>query len=231
VLGADAPPPPQLDFGDLLVTFFHAVTPLWPFWLFFGAVAAARAAFALYDRRRLARSGISDIDTMDGKRFEIFLSTVFRRLGYEVEVTQYRGDYGADLVIASGGRKIAVQAKRWKKNIGLKAVQEAVASKALYRCDEAMVVTNRYFTAQARRLAKANGVVLWDRDVLVAKLLVAADPALDAGATETARCAACGVEVSEKVRDYCRQHAARFDGRVYCFKHQRSTPPPAPASA
>jgi HJR/Mrr/RecB family endonuclease len=37
-----------------------------------------------------------------------------------------------------------------------------------------MVVTNRYFTSAARRLANANGVELWDRDKLVAVLLTAA---------------------------------------------------------
>ena len=31
----------------------------------------------------------------------------------------------------------------------------------------------------------------------------------------------CGATVSEKVRDYCAQHSQRFEGRIYCFKHQR----------
>ena len=75
------------------------------------------------------------------------------RLGYSVEVTRYRGDYGADLVVRKGGQKTAVQAKRWKKRVGLKAVQEAVAAKAMYGCDHALVVANREFTQQARRLA------------------------------------------------------------------------------
>jgi HJR/Mrr/RecB family endonuclease len=34
-----------------------------------------------------------------------------------------------------------------------------------------MVVTNRFFTQAARKLARANGVVLWDRDRLVKALL------------------------------------------------------------
>jgi restriction system protein len=110
---------------------------------------------------------------MDGRTFEVFLSTLFRHLGYSVEVTKYRGDYGADLVVKKGGRKTAVQAKRWKKRVGLKAVQEAVAAKAMYGCEGALVVANREFTQQARRLARANKVELWDREVLVAKLLAA----------------------------------------------------------
>jgi restriction system protein len=64
-----------------------------------------------------------------------------------------------------------VQAKRWTKRVGVKAVQEAVAAKAMYRCTRAMVVTNSFFTDPAKRLAHENGVELWDRDRLIEALL------------------------------------------------------------
>jgi HJR/Mrr/RecB family endonuclease len=38
-----------------------------------------------------------------------------------------------------------------------------------------MVVPNRYFTAAASKLARTNGVVLWDRDRLVKALLAVRD--------------------------------------------------------
>ncbi len=85
----------------------------------------------------------------------------------ESKKTRAHGDYGADLVLEKDGVRTVVQAKRWTKNVGVKAIQEAVAAKPIYRCEHAMVVTNRYFTEQARRLAKANGVRLWNRDELV----------------------------------------------------------------
>jgi restriction system protein len=68
-----------------------------------------------------------------------------------------------------------VQAKRWTKNVGIKAVQEANAAPAVYGCSNAMVVTNRYFTDAAKKLASANDVALWDRDHLVKALLAARD--------------------------------------------------------
>lgn len=108
---------------------------------------------------------------MDGATFEEFLDTLFRQLGYRVENTRYRGDYGADLVVSKDGFKTAVQAKRWSKRIGVKAVQEAVASAGYYKCHRALGVANRDFTKQARVLAHANNVELWDRDTLVSKLL------------------------------------------------------------
>jgi restriction system protein len=136
-----------------------------------GVVGAAKLAYQFYRRRRLAKSGIREVDAMDGRTFEEFLGTLFRRLGYRVENTRYRGDYGADLVIAKDGFKTAVQAKRWNKRIGIKAVQEAVASAGYYKCHRALVVANRAFTRQAQELARANNVELWGRETLVAKLL------------------------------------------------------------
>ena len=108
---------------------------------------------------------------MDGHKFEEYLSTLFRRLGYSVEITSRHGDYGADLVVTRGKHRTAVQAKRWNKKVGVKAVQEAVASKGMYGCDFALVVANREFTQQAQKLARANKVELWGRAVLVGKLL------------------------------------------------------------
>lgn len=147
----------------------------WPVLILVGLIAVARLAFRIYQVRRLARSGIEQIDRMDGQTFEHFVGTVFRRLGYSVEITKYQGDYGADLVVRKDRVRTAVQAKRWSKRVGIRAVQEAVAAKGLYGCDEALVIANRDFTQQARRLAKANKVALWDRSVLVDKLLVAQD--------------------------------------------------------
>src|SRR5690348_12024608 len=142
--------PPQLPdtIKPAATGLLHLIGATWPVWVLLGVLALCRGSYYLYRRRRLASSGISEIDSMDGRAFELFLATLFRRLGYRVEVTRARGDHGADLVVERDGRKLAVQAKRWQKDIGVKAIQEAVGSIAMYRCDGAMVVTNREFTRQ-----------------------------------------------------------------------------------
>ena len=71
--------------------------------------------------------------------------------------------YGADLIVRKRGEKIVVQAKRYEKNVGIAAVQEAVGSVAYYDADRAMVVTNSGFTKSARNLARQNDVELWGR--------------------------------------------------------------------
>jgi restriction system protein len=191
LFAAEKPQAPTLDLEQILLdsarTFLDLLSPLlrqfWWLWVILitlGVWRIARSAFAM---RRLARSGISEIDAMDGLLFEKRMALLFRGLGYSVEQTRARGDYGADLVIEMGGARAVVQAKRWTKSVGVKAVQEAVAAKAMYRCSEAMVVTNSHFTPQARTLASANEVELWDRERLVEELLRGEVGALPAAAT------------------------------------------------
>jgi HJR/Mrr/RecB family endonuclease len=128
--------------------------------------------------RRLARSGIYDIDHMDGGDFGRYLETLFGRLGYRVEQTPYGA--GADLVIEKDRCRTAVQAKRYFKPVGPRAIQEVLSAKGTYRCDVAMVVSNRAYTLRARRLAAANDVELWDREQLVRRLLAGQDVAIEA---------------------------------------------------
>ena len=215
---------------------------LWWLLLIVGAILIVKVLLFIRRERRLARTGIREIDAMSGPKFEQYLRTMFTRLGYRVEVVgSARGDYGGDLVIRKNGTKTIVQAKRYKgKKVGIKAVQEAHTARAMYDCAEAMVVTNSFFSQQAQKTARATGVQLWDRDELVRNLLKAEDAkslprpnpveialAPSNGApveptTPEARCATCGEAVSEKVYAFCIADAERFGGLVYCFRHQRA---------
>src|SRR5947208_2473896 len=99
--------------------------------------------------RRLRRSGIREIDLTDGPTFEQRLAVLFRKMGYRVErVGETKGDFGGDLILSKDRKRTIVQAKRWGKNIGVKAVQEAVGARGFYKADAAMVVANREYTAQ-----------------------------------------------------------------------------------
>jgi restriction system protein len=124
-----------------------------------------------FEEEKLKRSGITDIDKMTGRQFEYYLGHLFRSQGYEVKVTRESGDYGADLVIQKNGKKIVIQAKRYSKDVGIKAIQEVQGSIAYYGASEAWVVTNRDFTEAAYNLAKANNVRLINREQLIEMIL------------------------------------------------------------
>ncbi len=91
---------------------------MWYVWLILGLVLVGRLVFYFLEQQKLARSGIADIDKMDGKTFEKYLKVFFEKLGYKVERTKYVGDYGADLVATNNGVKTVIQAKRYKRQGG-----------------------------------------------------------------------------------------------------------------
>lgn len=107
------------------------------------------------------------IDEMDGHEFEYFCANILRAQGYEnISVTRGSGDQGVDIIAEREGIKYAIQCKRYSQPVGNKAVQEIYAGKAFYHCHIGIIMTNNYFTASAKELAKENGIVLWDREYL-----------------------------------------------------------------
>jgi restriction system protein len=110
------------------------------------------------------------VDAMSGYDFEKFLAEVFQTAGYDVEGTKLSGDQGADLFVSRFGKKTVIQAKNYSGSVGNAAVQEAISAKSFYACDEAMVVTNSYFTRSATELATAASVRLIGRRELQAHL-------------------------------------------------------------
>lgn len=142
--------------------------------LFFFLLYLLPRAILIYRRhkedKRLKECGIDEIDRFSGETFERYLRIIFQSKGYLVKMTKKSHDYGADLIISKNGEKIVVQAKRYRNKVGIKAIQEAVASVKFYSCNRAMVVTNSYYTKSAFELARANQVELWNRKRLIEEL-------------------------------------------------------------
>lgn len=116
-----------------------------------------------YKIKQIIATEMYEIDNMSGKEFEKLLLILFEIMGYPVEATPGSQDYGADLILYKNGLKIVVQAKRYKSHVGVKAIQEIVASVKYYKADKAMVITNSRYTENAYILARCNSVELWDR--------------------------------------------------------------------
>ena len=118
---------------------------------------------------------IEETDGMDGHEFEYWCAELLRKNGYtDVEVTKGSGDQGVDVLAVKDGIRYAIQCKCYSSNLGNGPVQEVHAGKALYHCQVGVVMTNQYFTAGAKELADATGVLLWGRDKLEEMLSAAA---------------------------------------------------------
>ena len=116
--------------------------------------------FELKKIRLEERNRKEEINKMSGVDFESFVRDYLTDKGAVCEMTPASGDYGADIIAKVEGRRIAIQCKRYSANVGYSAVQEVVAGKAYYKCDEAWVVTNASFTQQAIQGAKKMDVKL-----------------------------------------------------------------------
>lgn len=135
--------------------------------VFFGGSLIFALIINVLREQKLRKSGILEVDKMSGRKFEEYLQALLKAKGYYAQLTPGSGDYGADLILSTKGRKIIVQAKRYKKNVGVKAVQEIASAKSHYKADECWVITNSFYTEQAKKLASSNQVRLIDRKQLM----------------------------------------------------------------
>ena len=105
-----------------------------------------------------------DSSAVSGFDFEKLSKSLLEKNGFDnVEVTKASGDYGADVIAFRDGVKYAIQCKKFSSPVGVKAVQEVIASKSMYHCHVGVVLTNNYFTPNAIKLAESNGILLWNK--------------------------------------------------------------------
>jgi len=167
----------EIDFNSLILDSIFASVPTvikatWPLLIATFVIGAVKLSFALYRRHKILKAGMTEIDKMDGRTFENFLAGLFTKMGYSVkQVGSFAGDYGADLIITKDNKVTAVQAKRYKSAVGVDAIREVLGSIKMYKCSNGLVVTNSFFTMQAKRLAQANDIELWDKYILANRIL------------------------------------------------------------
>lgn len=123
--------------------------------------------------RRVTILKQSAMDALDGTAFEAYVSKLLTQRGYRVQHTGRSGDLGVDLIAEKAPYRFAVQVKRQAQPVSRRAVSDAVAGKAHYKCNAAMVITNNLFSPGAQQLARANGCKLVDRNVLADWMLEA----------------------------------------------------------
>jgi hypothetical protein len=119
--------------------------------------------FRIYHRNCKSKPKPEAFNELSGIDFEVYLAEFLKNFGFEnIAGTPTVGDQGADLLATKNGRRIAIQAKRYKGCVGNDAVQEIVGALKFYKADEGWVITTGTFTTSARTLAQVNGVRLID---------------------------------------------------------------------
>lgn len=116
---------------------------------------------------------IEHADALNPAFFEALVAALFQAQEYRVELTPVSGDKGADVIAhqcqgESNGLLIQVKQRKEGNKPGGDAVDEILAAKPFYEERygagfQLVIVTNREFTKQARRHAKANDVLTHER--------------------------------------------------------------------
>ena len=113
--------------------------------------------------------GMKRVDRMSGIRFEHYVARLLKKNRFSaVTVTQTSGDFGVDITARRDGNLYAVQCKHYGANVGVSAVQEVYSGAAKYGATIAAVITNSHYTPGAKKLSESLGVLLWDREELIA---------------------------------------------------------------
>lgn len=108
------------------------------------------------------------IDSMDGLTFEQYVANLLSFNGFvNISVTKSSNDYGVDIVAFKLGHKYAIQCKNYSSPLGNSSIQEVFTGMAHYNASKSAVITNSFFTKNAKKLAIANSVELWDREILI----------------------------------------------------------------
>ena len=119
------------------------------------------------EKARQRRWSDFDFDKTDGEAFEYFCADLLRANGFtNVELTKKTGDLGVDILAEKEQITYAVQCKCHASNIGNQAVRDVYSGKECYHCMIGAVMTNRFFTKAAVRLATEHNILLWDREYL-----------------------------------------------------------------
>ena len=114
----------------------------------------------------IGKKSLKEIDKMKGLDFEVFIGELLTQHGYKTQNIKGSGDFGVDVIAEKNGTKYAVQVKRYKSNVSRTAISDAVAGKFHWDCEKAWVITNSYFTSDAKLLATSTDCKLTDRDEL-----------------------------------------------------------------
>lgn len=127
----------------------------------------------------LATLSISELDRMSAQVFEKAIATLYRKMGYQVELTPPSRDRGADVIALPHGKgsdAFLIQCKHTcdpERVQNQRGIQEILAADGVYRQEYntnfiKVVITNaETFTTQAIEIAKANDVSLNCRNELI----------------------------------------------------------------
>jgi hypothetical protein len=137
----------------------------WYWWTLFGALIGSLIGIPVLNQRilllKLNQAGLDDPARMTDPEMATHMSRLFYAMGYQVDRPEPEAS-AFDLVLRDGlGQQRGVLLRHWRNPVDEAIVAGALAAAAELEKGAPMIVTVRYFTWKARRLAEENGAILW----------------------------------------------------------------------
>ncbi len=104
--------------------------------------------------------GMENIAEMTPLQFEIFVSEVYARLGYNTQLTPRSGDDGIDVIAKKNGNIYAIQVKKTAKPTGSPVIQTLSGSMVHIGARYGICVSASGFTPDAKRFAYGKNISL-----------------------------------------------------------------------
>jgi hypothetical protein len=114
-------------------------------------------------KTRLVGRGDGLLIGLAPEAFEAWVGERFRELGYDVQVTQFQGDHGVDLVLTRRGEKVVVQCKHHPMStIGEPVLRDLHGAMHHLGADAGFLVTTGQISKAAREWAVGKPLQFWD---------------------------------------------------------------------
>ncbi|MCK4444960.1 MAG: restriction endonuclease, partial [Thermoplasmata archaeon] len=103
------------------------------------------------------------------RQFEKEVVRILHRNGYDVQETDYVGDYGIDALARKDGITYVVQVKKYSDTnlVGRPELQKLQGAMLYQQADRAMFITLGFFSKPAQEYGKKQGIVLIDGNELM----------------------------------------------------------------
>jgi SNF2 family DNA or RNA helicase len=113
----------------------------------------------------------NEVEKLNPRLFEAYVASLYSKQGFQVYLTPYANDKGADVVAIRENESYLIQAKQSQSSVSNDAIQEVVTAKNYYENQfsekfNLVVFTNNFFGSSATTLSNSNEVQKIDRTKL-----------------------------------------------------------------
>jgi restriction endonuclease Mrr len=133
--------------------------------------AVRREELARKKREFLNRAkALGSLRDLKPEEFQRLMWAAYRKAGYEVQETSFTKDGGVDGFLVKGSRRLVLQCKRYKGNVGEPFVRDLLGTMIHNSANGAILVTTAGISEPARKFADGKGIELVDGDALLSFL-------------------------------------------------------------